>query len=178
VEYLFNLFLWGTAGAMGLAFVGAGFGGLARAAAQLNGKTPERSVAQAVSKGLMDGGLFMAAIGFLAGVVIGWQEPTLERGVTILTVIVVSVMILMAMAALFATLAYFFVWLGVRGTGALLALGIVLAFAGIQAERTGMDPSLVGWLRAVIGLAGLVLVLSLRLRPTKTDELVNCNSTE
>jgi hypothetical protein len=178
MEYLFNLFLWGGAGAIGLAFLGAGFGGLARAAAQLNGKTPERSVAQAVSKGLMDGGLFMAAIGFLAGVVIGWQEPTLERGVTMLTVIVVSVMILMAMAALFAALAYFFVWLGVRGTGALLALGIVLAFAGIQAERAGMDPLLVGWLRAAIGLTGLVVVLSLRLRPTKSDELVNCNSTE
>jgi hypothetical protein len=102
----------------------------------------------------------------------------LERGVTILTVVVLSVTILMAMAALFAALAYFFVWLGVRGTGALFALGIVLAFAGIQAERAGMDPWLVGWLRAAIGLASLVSVLSLRLRPTKSDELVNCNSTE
>jgi hypothetical protein len=79
----------------------------------------------------------------LAGVVIGWQEPTLERGVTILTVVVLSVTILMVMAALFATLAYFFVWLGVRGTGALLALGIVLAFAGISGGA-GWHGSLAG----------------------------------
>src|SRR5262249_39249397 len=113
--------------------MGAGFGAVVRTTAQLNGKTPEKTLGQAIGKGFVSGGLFLAAVGFLAGFVIGLQSPAFEIGVFMLAVMAICVLSLMIAATAFAGIAYFCCWLGLRGTGLLLALAIVLAFTGIQA---------------------------------------------
>lgn len=164
MEFLFNLMLWGGAGALSLVLPGAAFGGLVRAIAHADGKVHERTLSEAIVSGLISGGLFLAAVGFLAGMVAGLRQPALEVGLRFLAVIVGSVLLLMAAAIAFGALAYFCVWLGVRGTGALLALAIVLGFAGIQAERVGAYPGLVSGIQLAVGLGGLALVVVLRVR--------------
>ena len=115
METAFNLFLWGVAGTLSLAPLGAGFGALVRGVARANGQAPEATLGEAVSRGIQSGGLFLALLGFLAGVLVGWQEQTLEGGLRVLAIIAAGTMALMLMATGFAALASLCIWLGVRG---------------------------------------------------------------
>jgi hypothetical protein len=164
VEALFNLFLWGIAGAMSLAFQGAAFGVLVRVVAQLNAKAPEKTLGQAIANGAFSGGLFLAVIGFLAGVATGLQQPTLEAGMLLLALLAICVLSLMIAAAMFAGLAYFCTWLGVRGTGLLFGMGIALAFAGILAERAGIDVNLIRLVQYAAGVSGLLALVYFRIQ--------------
>jgi hypothetical protein len=164
MEFVFNLFLWGIAGALSLALLGAVFGALVRVAALLNGKAWEKTLGQAIGNGFVSGGLFLAAIGLLVGGLIGYHDPELGLGLAFLAALAAAVLSLMILASLFAGLAYFCTWLGVRGTGLLLALGIGLAVAGIEANRAGVDNALIRLLQTAFALAGGALVLWFRLR--------------
>jgi hypothetical protein len=180
VETLFNLFLWGTAGALALAPLGAAFGAVVGLTAHLGGKTAEPGWVQAVGRRALGGALFVAAVGFFIGAMIGRDAPLLEDGMAHLAGVFAAVLALMLLAGLFAGLAYFCIWLGVRGTGLLLSLGLALGYCGLWAGRMGVGGAVIALGTSAIGLTGLALVLCFRLRspykqhafePTLDDEL-------
>jgi hypothetical protein len=98
------------------------------------------------------------------GAVVARVGHTFDQGMALLATLVAAMLALMLAALCFAAVAHFCVWLGVRGTGLLLMLGIALAFAGIEAWKAGFDRRLVAWSAAGVGLAGLGGVVTVRLR--------------
>jgi hypothetical protein len=164
MELLFDLFLWSMAGALAFAPLGGAFGALAQAVAHRREQFPQGTAAQAARRGLVSGALFLAVVGFLTGAVVARVTHSFEQGVAQLVILFAAMLALMLAALLFAGVAHFCVWLGVRGTGLLLMLGIALAFAGIEAWKAGLDRRLIAWSAAGVGLAGLGGVVTVRVR--------------
>jgi hypothetical protein len=155
METVFDLFLWGMAGSLALAPLGAGFGALAHRAA------PAR---QSIGQGMASGALFLAVLGFLTGALIRGVEPSFERCLVLLATVCGSVLALMLLAGLFAGVAQFCVWLGVRGTGLVAMLAIALGFGAIVAWKAGFGRETIALSVAACAVAGLVTVVVLRLR--------------
>lgn len=164
MESLFDTFLWAAAGALAFAPLGAGFGALAQVVAHRREEFAQGTAGEAARRGMASGALFLAVLGFLAGAVIARLDHSFEHGMAQLATLFGGVLVLMLMAVAFAGVAHFCVWLGVRGTGLLLMLGIALAFAGIQAWKGGLDRRVIAWSAAGLGLAGLGSVVTVRLR--------------
>jgi hypothetical protein len=171
VETLFNLILWGLAGSVGLALLGAVFGAVVRAVAVLNGTAHERTLAQAIGNGFISGGLFLAVIGFGAGSLIGYHEPPLGNGLVMLAVFAAIVFTLMILAALFAAFACLCIWLGVRATGIFLAVAIALGFCGIAASNAGIDTPWIAGAQTIVGASVLALLIVLRARSPAKQQL-------
>jgi hypothetical protein len=164
VEALFDLFLWSMAGMLALAPLGAGFGAVARVVAQQQGSTPDATPADAVRRGAVSGAMFLGVVGLLFGLILGFRSESFESGIGSLALVAGGVLALMLMAGLFAGLGHFFAWLGVRGTGLLLMLVIVLGFAVVKAHKAGFDWQPVAWTAGTLGLAGTALIVVLRIR--------------
>lgn len=157
MERLFDILLWAAAGGLGFAVPGALFGSVVRAVALRRGEAYERSVSEALGNGAWSGGLFLGTLGLIAGVGLGWLQPEVEYGLPLLGQLVASVVLLMGLAGSAGGLALFLFWLGARLTGVLLAVAVVLGFAGVVAWKKGIEVAIV---LATQGVVGMLCVLA------------------
>jgi len=163
VEKAFDLLLWSVAGALSLAVVGAPFGAFARAAAQRDGRVSEKTLGQAIRHGLVSGTGFFGCFGLVLGAIIGWTSTDVTASLRLLLTVVTGAFLLTVLAVAFAGLGYFCVWLGVRGTGILLALGIGVAPAGLVAPSLGWSAATARAVQIITALLGTTTVLAVRL---------------
>lgn len=164
MEALFDLFLWCMAGTLLLAPLGAAFGAAARMVAHRHGNTPDATPSEAAQRGAISGAVFLSVLGFLFGLIFGLSSESFEGRIGSLVVLVGGVMALMLMALMFAGLAMFFAWLGVRGTGLWLMLLIGSAFGIVQARKSGFDWQPIAFTAGTVGLAGTTLIVVFRIR--------------
>jgi hypothetical protein len=170
MDALFDLFLWSTAGMLLLAPPGAAFGAMARLVAQKHGNTPDATPGHAARRGAMSGAVFLGVLGFLFGLIAGLTSGSFESDAGRLLVLVGAVLILMLMAVAFAGLAQLFAWLGVRGTGLVLMLVIVLGFGVVLGRKAGFGWPPLAFTALTVGLIGVTAIVLLRIRsPHGTD---------
>lgn len=152
MEAAFDLLLWGLAGALVLVVPGALFGGAARTAAFFKREASETTLKAAVLRGVLQGGLFVAGFGFLAGLLIGWQTASFEEGYRLLLILAGGTSLLMCGATAVGTTAYFWTWLGERFLGLFLSIVISGSLLAVVAWKCGLP-------RETAALAALTIAL-------------------
>jgi MFS family permease len=173
VEALFDLFLWSMAMALVAAPQGAAFGALARVVALWGSGTHEEARRKLIWQDAMSGAMFLGAMGFLAGIFLIRHGEPFGRKVAQMIMLGTGGFVLMLMAICLALMGLFFIWLGVRGTGFLIGMGIGLGFAVIAAHKFGFDAGLAALIATGIGLAGLMALIVFRLRSPHGSDAFN-----
>jgi hypothetical protein len=102
-------------------------------------------------------------VGLAIGAGVGWSSTDVDTGLRTLKNIVAGAFLLSASAVAIAGLGYFCVWLGVRGTGILLALGIGVSPATLVAPGLGYSIAAARMLQIVTALLGTTTVVAVRL---------------